>query len=54
VERARQTVSKAIKAALGRIGKNDASLGHHLATTIKTGAFCSYNRDPGVPIAWRT
>ena len=54
VERARQTVSKAIKAALARIAQNDASLGHHLATTIKTGAFCCYNRDPGAPIAWRT
>jgi hypothetical protein len=54
VERARQTVSKAIKAALARIAQNDASLGHHLGTTIKTGAFCCYNRDPGAPIAWRT
>ena len=54
VERARQTVSKAIKAALARIAQNDASLGHHLGTTIKTGAFCCYNRDPGAPIAWST
>jgi non-specific serine/threonine protein kinase len=42
----------AIKGALKRIAENDAALGRHLATTVKTGAFCSYTPDPRSPIAW--
>jgi hypothetical protein len=38
-------VTKAIKAALANIRASDASLGRHLATSIKTGNYCAY--DPG-------
>lgn len=52
-ERARVNVTKAIKSALGRIGEHSSALGHHLASTIRTGTFCSYVPDPRVPTAWQ-
>ena len=52
-ERARVNVTKAIKAALARIGEESPDLGRHLATTIRTGTFCSYGPDPRVPMTWQ-
>ena len=51
-ERARQRISKAIKAAIQRIAQHDVALGYHLSTAIRTGTFCSYNPDPTQPICW--
>src|SRR5262249_48127242 len=51
-ERARQTVTKSIKAAAGRIGRLDAELGALLGRSTRTGMFCSYQPDPELPIAW--
>jgi hypothetical protein len=51
-ERARLTVTKGIKAAVERIRASDRVLGHHLATSIKTGYFCSYTVDPKRPVEW--
>src|SRR5208283_4477 len=51
-ERARQTVGKAIRAAVGRIAQSDARLGEILSRSLKTGAFCSYRPDRVSPIAW--
>lgn len=51
-ERARSAVSKSLRACLKRIEKAHPALGTHLATTVRTGYFCSYN--PEVPIEWRT
>jgi tetratricopeptide (TPR) repeat protein len=51
-ERARQTITKTIKAVLERIAQSDASLGDILSRCIKTGTFCSYQPDPDFPIAW--
>ncbi len=53
IERARVSVTKAIRAAIARIGAASPSLGHHLATTVRTGTFCSYVPDPGRPPSWR-
>lgn len=44
-ERARLMVTKAIKAAIAKIDRGNHSLGHHLATCVRTGNFCTY--DPG-------
>jgi non-specific serine/threonine protein kinase len=52
-ERARQSVTKAIKSALRRIEDHSPALGRHLAATIRTGAVCTYRPDPRVPIEWR-
>jgi CheY-like chemotaxis protein len=45
-ERARLMVTKAIKAALHKIRASHPALGHHLATSITTGTFCTYTPDP--------
>jgi pimeloyl-ACP methyl ester carboxylesterase len=51
-ERARLMVTKAIKAAIAKVRASNSALGHHLATCIKTGNFCTY--DPGPQhVAWR-
>lgn len=52
-ERARVSVTKAIRAAMGRIREHSTSLADHLASTIRTGAFCSYTPDPRLPTAWQ-
>jgi hypothetical protein len=51
-ERARQSITKTIKAVLDRIAQSDATLGDIFSRCIKTGNFCSYHPDPDFPIAW--
>jgi hypothetical protein len=51
-ERARLNVTKSIKAALRTIRENHSPLGQHLATSIRTGTFCSYAPDPTRPLSW--
>jgi tetratricopeptide (TPR) repeat protein len=51
-ERARSTVTKAIKAAVHKIRQHHPDLGHHLATHLKTGLFCQYRPAPGQPTCW--
>jgi len=51
-ERARSAVTKTIKAAIRRLGTQDAALGFHLGATIKTGVLCVYTPDPGRRIRW--
>jgi tetratricopeptide (TPR) repeat protein len=51
-ERARQSITKTIKAVLDRIAQSDATLGEIFSRCIKTGTFCSYQPDPDFPIAW--
>lgn len=53
-ERARVSVTRAIKNALRKIAGHHPALGQHLATTIKTGAYCSYTPDARLPIAWQS
>jgi hypothetical protein len=52
-ERARVNVTRAIRAALDRVEEHNPTLGRHLATTIRTGVYCSYAPDPRVPTAWQ-
>jgi len=51
-ERARSTITKAIKAAVHKIRQHHPALGHHLATHLKTGLFCQYRPAPGQPTCW--
>ena len=53
-ERARVSVTRAIRAAMVRIAQNSAQLGEHLETTIHTGTYCVYRPDPRVGITWET
>jgi predicted ATPase len=51
-ERARLNVTRSIRAAMAHIARDHPSLGRHLAATIRTGRYCSYNPDPRAPITW--
>lgn len=52
-ERARASVTRAIRNAISRISDNHAALGAHLDSTVKTGTYCIYAPDPRVPVAWQ-
>jgi non-specific serine/threonine protein kinase len=52
-ERARVSVTKAIRATIKRVSEHDPKLGQELGVTIRTGTFCSYRPDPRRPIVWR-
>jgi hypothetical protein len=49
-ERARVSVTRAIRQAMARIGQQDCRLGEHLQEAIRTGTYCEYA--PRVPSAW--
>jgi hypothetical protein len=51
-ERARVSVRKAIAAALHRIEAAEPALGRLLNGTVRTGAVCRYDPDPGRPVSW--
>jgi hypothetical protein len=51
-ERARVSVTRAIRASMGRIGDYSPALGAHLDATIRTGTYCAYVPDPRAPINW--
>ncbi|WP_329047410.1 hypothetical protein OG738_34930 [Amycolatopsis sp. NBC_01488] len=51
-ERARIAATKAITAAITRIGTLDEPLGHHLRATVHTGSQCSYQPGPGDETQW--
>jgi hypothetical protein len=53
-ERARTAVTKRIRGSIKRIAKITPPLGQHLAVSIKTGYFCSYNPDPERPVRWKS
>jgi len=52
-ERARSAMTKCIRKSIQRIADVIPSLGYHLATSIKTGYFCSYNPHLERPINWK-
>ncbi len=53
-ERARQSVTKTIKAVIERISESDSALGDILSRCIRTGTFCSFqpSPNPDLAIAW--
>ncbi|HEX5940365.1 MAG TPA: hypothetical protein VFZ12_08385, partial [Dehalococcoidia bacterium] len=52
-ERARQSATKAVKAAIVRISRDHKELGQHLRATVRTGAYFSYTPDPRLTLTWR-
>jgi class 3 adenylate cyclase len=52
-ERARVNITRAIKIALRKISEHHPALSQHLATTIKTGTYCTYIPDARLPITWQ-
>jgi hypothetical protein len=49
-ERARKAVTARIRLTIGRIDREHANLGRHLANCVRTGTTCSYR--PETPIRW--
>jgi hypothetical protein len=52
-ERARQSVTKALKGTIRRIAREHGELGRHFDTTVHTGLLCRYQPDPLRPWHWR-
>jgi tetratricopeptide (TPR) repeat protein len=53
-ERARLSVTRAIRLSMARIAEHSPDLGRHLDATIRTGSYCSYRPDPRAPVEWQT
>jgi tetratricopeptide (TPR) repeat protein len=51
-ERARVSVTRAVRHALGRIREQHPELGAHLDHAVRTGTYCAYDPDPRVPVVW--
>jgi hypothetical protein len=51
-ERARQSVTKAIREATRRIAAADGVVGEHLERSVRTGTYCVYDPDPATPVNW--
>jgi len=52
-ERARVSVTRAVRQAVGRIRVHHTPLGDHLDRTIRTGIYCAYLPDPRIAVAWK-
>jgi tetratricopeptide (TPR) repeat protein len=52
-ERARLSVTRAIRLAMARIAEHSKTLADHLETTVHTGTYCAYRPDPRLPIEWQ-
>jgi tetratricopeptide (TPR) repeat protein len=53
-ERARVSVTRAVRQAIARIGEHDPVLGEHLNRTIHTGTYCAYLPDSRAPAGWQS
>lgn len=52
-ERARASVTRAVRQAVGRIRAHHPPLAAHLDRAIRTGTYCAYLPDPRVPVMWK-
>lgn len=52
-ERARASVTRALRQAMVRITEHHPVLGEHLRRAIRTGTYCRYLPDPRVPTTWK-
>jgi hypothetical protein len=52
-ERARSSVTKAIRSSIRRIAKHDPTLAGHLDGAVRTGTYCVYRPDPRHPMTWQ-
>ena len=51
-ERARASVTKAVRGAVRRLEDQHPELGRHLSLAVRTGTFCAYDPDPRAPASW--
>jgi hypothetical protein len=52
-ERARVSVTKAIRTAIKRVEEHDRVVARELQATVRTGTFCIFEPDPRRPVEWR-
>jgi tetratricopeptide (TPR) repeat protein len=52
-ERARASVTRALRQAMARIHGYHPTLGEHLDRAIRTGTYCAYLPDPRIPVTWK-
>ncbi len=52
-ERARVSVTRAVRQAMARIQEQNSPLGEHLDRAIRTGTYCTYLPDSRLPVAWQ-
>ncbi|MCE7003603.1 hypothetical protein LWC34_12310 [Kibdelosporangium philippinense] len=52
-EKARINVTRALRTTIARIGQTLPVLGHHLDTSVRTGAFVSYQPGPAPAFTWQ-
>ncbi len=52
-ERARASVTRAVRQAMARIREHNAPLGEHLDRAIRTGTYCAYLPDPRATVNWQ-
>ncbi|MEX2159918.1 MAG: transcriptional regulator [Dehalococcoidia bacterium] len=52
-ERARVSVTRAVRQAMARIRQHNSPLGEHLDRAIRTGTYCAYLPDPRAPCNWK-
>ncbi len=52
-ERARASVTRAVRNAMTRVEDHHPELGEHLARTIRTGTCCTYRPDAAMAVSWR-
>jgi tetratricopeptide (TPR) repeat protein len=51
-ERARASVTRAIRQSMTRLERHHPRLGEHLSRTVRTGTYCGYFPDPRAPADW--
>lgn len=51
-ERARQSVTKALRAAVRQVQDGAPRLAAHLEVSLRTGTYCSYHPDPAAELTW--
>jgi hypothetical protein len=51
-ERARVSVTRALRSAIERIREHNVSLGEHLDCSVRTGVYCAYVPDARFPMGW--
>jgi tetratricopeptide (TPR) repeat protein len=51
-ERARASVTRAVRQAMARIREHNSPLAEHLDRAIRTGTYCAYLPDSRVPVDW--
>jgi hypothetical protein len=51
-ERARASVTRAVRQAMARIREHHPPLAEHLKRAIRTGTYCAYLPDSRVPVIW--